>query len=275
MDIGITEIVAVGGLCVALVSLLRPEIYKLYNKLFHKPEIDIIKIGDLEVGYSGFGPTLSARCTLQAVNSDIFISDARLTLNKQKDNSFYRLDWMYFRDDKVDYINQVPHEIGSLTFPRGINLKQHKAEFINILFSDGKVRDEIQVELKRVKQAWFETRIKAQEEGILPFETGGAEPPVDFGLTLETLYNHFSLEKVHSNASQKMNRIFYWEEGRYSLKLEIFTSRPSNVFSKEWAFKLNREEAENLRLNIASLLRESCGLLQIPLFFAYPKYNDD
>ena len=76
-----------GSLIVAAVALVQPWVIGLWKKFFRPGTIDIHETGTIEVGYSGFGPTIGLRGTLRAVHRDQFVRDIQLAVAKLKDDS--------------------------------------------------------------------------------------------------------------------------------------------------------------------------------------------
>ena len=49
-----------------------------------------------------------------------------------------------------------------------------------------------------------------------------------------TTYDTFSKTPVHVDAFANLDRLCYWEPGRYELKMTVETSRPERTFSRRW-----------------------------------------
>lgn len=64
---------------IALLALLRPDIERVLQGRKVTP-IEMHPAGRLEVGFSNFGPTIGVQGTLQAIDTDRFISSGRVTV---------------------------------------------------------------------------------------------------------------------------------------------------------------------------------------------------
>src|SRR5438552_10322360 len=90
-----------GSLIVAVVALIQPWVIALWRRFFRPGTIDIHETGTIEVGYSGFGPTIGLRGTLRAVHRDQFVRDIQVAIAKVKDGSKHSFEWVVFRAEKL------------------------------------------------------------------------------------------------------------------------------------------------------------------------------
>src|SRR5687767_14744653 len=89
-----------GSLVIATAALVQPWLLALWRR--RSGTIDVYETGGaVEVGYSGFGPTVGLRGTLRAAHRDQFIRDIRVTIVKKRDGSTHVFDWLVFKAEKI------------------------------------------------------------------------------------------------------------------------------------------------------------------------------
>lgn len=86
------------------------------------------------------------------------------------------------------------------------------------------------------------------------------------------LYGEFFKTSEHVNAYNGLNRLCYWEPGKYRLQMIVQSYRPDRIHTRLWHFELTRTDAEALRLNTLKILQEACGQYFGVYHFAFPKY---
>ncbi|MCP3959839.1 MAG: hypothetical protein GY719_18480 [bacterium] len=116
-----------------------------------------------------------------------------------------------------------------------------------------------------VKSAW---RHFYQRPTLFPHPTGTIE--IGFGNFGPSIGVMGTLE-----AYQTLQRMRYWEAGRYRLELRVSTSHPNAIHSTAWNFELDDSQANNLRLNIIKVLQDLCIQPYGQYNFAYVQYQDE
>ena len=259
-----------GTLAIATIALVQPWLLGLWKTFVRKGMIDIHETGTIEVGYSGFGPTIALYGTLRAINRDQFVQNIELHVIKLKDSSRHKFEWGLFRSEKFTVGGK---QETSLELPTGFMLTTAQPYRYNILFSDSLVQSEIRPLINELTNSWTKTLFdeggrSATEQGVNPI--GGL---VQSQQVLKALYDKFSKQDVHIKAFTALDRLCYWEPGKYSLEMCVNTFRPSGSFVKQWSFELSREDSERLRLNAIIVILEICGRPFGQYNFANVKFN--
>lgn len=90
-----------GSLIVAVVALAQPWAFAFYRRFFRPGQVDIYETGNIEIGFSGFGPTIGLYGTLRALNRESFARSIDLRLVRLKDRAEHRFSWALLRSEKL------------------------------------------------------------------------------------------------------------------------------------------------------------------------------
>lgn len=246
----------VGTLVIALIALIQPWFIALYKRIFGKGKINIYESGNIEIGYSVWGPTIGINGTLRCVNRDIFVYSMNLEIVKNKDKSKHQFEWGLFRSQKLT----LKGEEGEFELPYGFMLITTQPKRYNISFIDTKTREEMNTSMIKLTSEWNTLLSKSI--------------PLGQELRTQKYSNEFSKLSAHTEAFSKIDRLCYWEPSEYDITLKVMTSKPDQTFEKKWKFNLNEEQVKLLRLNVIKILADCCSIPLYPLStFAYSKYE--
>jgi hypothetical protein len=254
-----------GTLSAAILALIQPWLLLAWRRLFRQGSVEIYETGTIEVGYSAFGATIGLHGTLRARDGDFFIRSARLEILKEKDQSRHCLDWGAFRSSKL--VIGRPEEM-TLELPAGFMLLATNPHRYNIQFHDVSLQDEIRPILDQLSAAWVKAIIDyISDPNLDPLsrdqEMRGSWPSV---------YALFSPSPEHVGAYTRLDRLCYWEPGRYRLTLHVETARPDRRFPRRWSFTLSENDCQSLRLNSLKIVQESCSQYFGQYNFAYVRH---
>jgi hypothetical protein len=255
-----------GPLIVAVIALGQPWAIALWQRFFRQGTIDIHETGSIEIGYSNFGATIGLNGTLRAVHRDQFVRSVELVLTKLKDSSRHVLEWGVFRSQKISLTGSGE---AFIELPAGFMLTTAQPQRYNIQFYDTAVQQEMSPHVVEVQREW-------QKE----FMNLGIGKLLELGVDAETIsgrvneaYAKFSATRSHVNAYTALDRLCYWEPGRYSLLMRVNTARPERSFTEAWTFELSEEESNTVRFNAVSIVQAACGRASGEFQFAYAKYQ--
>lgn len=256
-----------GGLIVAGVALIQPWAIATWSRFLRRGNIHIFQTGTLEIGFSQLGPTIGVNGTLKAEHRDLFVEKVDVEIIRQKDSSRHRFEWSLLRGHQVTIAQpqNVTVEIAS-----GFMLRPAQPHRYSILFTDLAAQEEINSLLYPVAHAWQQSRNRAMAQGSQP-SPGPAEAAA---LSVQQAYDEFARTSEFNDAWSKIGRVCYWEPGRYSIVVTVYTFKPDRQFQRKWSFELTPEESEMLRRNVLSILGFGCGFQDWTWNFAFPKYQD-
>ena len=228
---GISDWLAIASLLISGVALFRPEMEKALTKFvggvkFYPP-------GEIQVGYTGFGPTITFTTVLSSGYGTVFLHDMSLVVTKLSDRSIHRLPWKVFR--KLNYLDLSKSELEPAA---AITLTDAATHKLNILFSDQDAVARLNP-LAEALQADMFARAKEKWKTV---------PEKDSGE-----FQRFS-EAYRSNKGAEISafvmglaREFYWESGSYALDIQFFISGRLKPIKYSYAFSLTSEDERNLR----------------------------
>jgi hypothetical protein len=258
-----------GTLIVAVIALIQPWILAFYRRFFSLHLVDIYETGNMEIGFSKFGPTLGLHGTLRAVNRDLFIRSMDLKLIRLKDRAEHNYSWGLFRSERL---STTSGQDTTLQICSGFMLTQDSPFSYNIQFWDRDVQEELRTHLEALRTAWTQAFIEAGGQPLLEPGADLAAVAGEVQTATQNLFKTFSHSSHCVQAYNGIQRLCYWEPGRYLLEISVNTSRPDGAHSRSWEFVLSQAEVEALRLNSVKILEEACGQLFGVYNFAYPKY---
>jgi hypothetical protein len=238
-----------GALIVAGLALIQPWVITVWRKILGT--VDIFETGRIEIGYALIGPTIGLNGTLRAVRTDQFVQGIELKIVRLKDGAQYSLKWAYLRPPKLSLGGQDT----SAELPSGFLLNTVQPFRYNIVFSDIKRQTEMEGHLTHVAQAWgteWSSSGLQDSFSIMP-----QAPQIQ--RAVNELYKRFTNSTAYKDAVAELNRILYWEPGRYHLEMQVHTARPCRSFTHQWTFEISKEGSDNLRQNIAYVLSTACG----------------
>ena len=95
------------------------------------------------------------------------------------------------------------------------------------------------------------------------------------GELIHSMYkDKFSNTTTHINAYTNIDRLYYWEAGRYSITMIINSSYKNQTYEMRWPFSLNQDEVKSMRLNSFNIIHEGLTITApFPYNFAYAKYE--
>lgn len=241
---------------IAIVALVQPWLYWLYKKYGKGGHLDVHRTGQLEVGFSYFGPTLGLQGTLRAVDRDFFVSRMLLVLVRDADNARHEFEWGAFRPPQL-LLGEPKDPVET---PAGFMLQPLAPRRYNILFIDTQTRSSVLQLAERLSRGWAES-------------VHTAAVPHD---SIRQHYEQvFSRQPLHIDTFSALERLIYWEPGSYTVRLTIQCTRPNRTFTDVFKFSLTPEDVASLRLNKLTVL--AAAVDQVPTGwrwnFASPRYE--
>lgn len=253
-----------GALTVAGIALLQPWVGYVWRRYFRRGAVRVFETGNIEIGFSAYGPTIGLLGTMRCVQRDLFVQRMQLLVEREKDRARHEFDWVVFRSEKIS-----GSEPASLEIPHAFMLTTTLPRPYNIQFHDAVAQKDMRTVLSALTEAWntqFQAAAK-QDARMLVAD------PAQAGEIRRALYEQFSQSMEHVKAYAALNRVFYWEPGGYTVSLRITTGDPDRTHVQQWRFVLQDADADALRLNIIPSMRDT---LQVPppgfYNFAYPEY---
>lgn len=249
---------------VATLALIQPWLIGFYNKVFKKGKVDIYPSGNIEIGFSEFGPTIAIQGTILATNRDVFINNIQLKIKKLKNNEEHNFNWVAFRSPQIN-IGQSSTQ--PIEWPASFIVNTFQPHRYVIVFSDIDIWNEIRV---LVESCIKEVQTLIQKYPYLLEEVMGQ---VSRSEALEM----YLKSGAYQRAYDVINRLLYWEKGDYELTIIVNTDKPRRSLKFFYRFQLTEQDFESLRLNVITIIQNPflIALRQNPwiYYFAYTSYK--
>ena len=245
-----------GSLIIATTALLMPAVIAIWKKFFRAGSVDIYETSLFDVTFGNWGPSIGLRGTLRAVHRDQFVRAIDLTVTKEKDGSTHHFDWILFRAEKITGLGT---EDTSAEIASGFMLLTTQPHRYSILFSDTAHLAEVKPLVDELVNEWTEYKTAPAQMAALSQH--------------RDIYQPFSTLPIHVRTFTALDRLMYWEPGRYSLEMRVHTTRPERTFTRNWTFEITKAESDRLRLNSVVLCNVACDQPST-YFFVNPKYEE-
>lgn len=256
-----------GSLIVAALALSQPWCISIWKKLFRPGKITLYETGKIEIGYSNYGPTIGLMGAIRAHDRDQFIGDILLRVSKLKDQSVHDFSWVFFRERAVTHGQATgTGENLELKAPFGFMAKRENPTNFDILFNDKNVFEEVQERLKKVQELW---NAKLLENKVYGNQNTDAEALQKASELFQTMGS----EHLVHEATKDLDRLNYWDKGKYRLRIEVQTAEPDRVFTKEFSFSLTRNDLADLRKNTTLTILDVCAQPLASYYFSYVSYE--
>lgn len=231
---------------IAIVALSQPLGIYLWARYLRQGQIDIFETANVEVGFVGIGATIALQGTLRAVHQDQFVTSIKLRMVRLKDNAERSFDWVMFRAQKV-----TAGTAQELEVPAGFMMTTQSPRRYNIQFVDLDSQNEMRPHLARLQEGW--------KQQFAQLNLGNLVGTTNYQPAVSAAFAEFATEPLFVEVYGALQRLCYWEPGRYSLEMNVATSRPSRTFSRTWGFTLTDERCQALRLNSIEVAQAACG----------------
>lgn len=254
-----------GVLILASIGVVQYWIIAIYNKWLRKGSINIYKSGTIILGYDYFsGANITLSGTIRSFNKEIFINRIYLKVIRLEDKAEHNFDWQAFKAFNLFILdNSIP----KIELPTGFIVTQKVPYRFNILFNDRELIEKLKSEYKKYIDEWnkYYNELKIIEN---KFQAVKVRVQKQFEL-IEKFRKCVTRTEVYS----KLNDLFYWKDGEYSIDFFIQTSKPDKVYKEQYKFVITEEESKNLKLNVISILELPIAnyLNNKPPFFNYPQ----
>lgn len=265
----IVTIKELGPWVVSLIALIQVWVIALWKR-YRKGKIEIYETGNIEIGYSNFGPTIGLIGTLNCLHREVFIKRISLIVVRKKDNATHNFSWTAFRDNQFTLSGNEPRK---LEIASSFLLTLSAPHKYNIVFTENAFIAESKHLVGSLQMKWSEflsNQLKELEKNPdFNIESMAKQP-----LLAQSLFNEFSKLKEVTDVFSTLNNVFYWMEGEYELTLNVEPANSKRTFKKTWNFTLSSEDSDGLRLNVVPMLRTICGFNEV-FNFSYPEYQDN
>lgn len=242
---------------VAFAALVQPWLLALWRRLFRSGALDIYEAAKIEFGFSTYGPTIGLIGSFRSLHKDMFVHWVRVQLIKERDGSVHEFEWKAFRTPKMSFGTTAGQltEV-SLEVPFSFMVSPLQPHRFNILFSDEAAVQPAHQIVEKLQQEWL-SRIQKFD---LPNLGPNSSMQPDMIKKLRRAFSDLSASQTYTEAADVLNKLNYWEAGKYQLTLSLQTARPNRSITKTWTFTIVETELSKLETNVTSILEEVCRM---------------
>lgn len=238
---------------ISLLALVRPELEALYKRFV--TEVVLHPRDRLEIGFSGYGPSVGITGSIQSVSNDSLIRDINLKLVRLSDNKTHRFSLGFSRIRKITQQGETAEAELATAF----TIKRGESRSIDFMFLDSSTQKRFDPELVTLREAWQNASIA----------DGHIADLIKSNEVLSAV-NEFQNEQapIVDQSFKALERAFYWEAGKYNLSLNIITSNPEKAHTFSCNFEIGDKESETLMNNFTKIMLSLTGFPAIS--FEYP-----
>lgn len=256
------------------VAIVQPWVIGLWKRYLRRGTITPYVTGFIELGFSEYGPTIGIDGTLRALHKDVFVKAIEVLLTKHRDQSKHTFEWLAFRSHRAS-VAGASEATDFVEAPSGFMVTPNTPRRVCIVFSDVETRQLIQKQLAAALANFWEHRRSE------PFQRLDQRFLLDDAQVLQLLQGltkQYQQDATHVNAYTAIDRICYWEAGKYEVELRVHSARPDQTFTERWAIELGEEQAKQLHVNVVNMLDNplytTAGLSTPQFFFASAPYQE-
>jgi hypothetical protein len=235
--------------------------------------LELYESGQIEVGFSTFGPTLGLFGTLRALHQEMFVSNIQVHVTRESDSSIREFQWAAFRPNTITLAPAAQQPL-SFETASGFMVSQNAPRRFNIFFIDPVTQGLVGGALMKAWDAFSKIRAQIGFEDIAQL---AYVDPARAKEKLTALAEEYTRHPGQLEAYNRLGKLCYWQAGTYRLAATIGTTRPDRSFQRSWRFEVSEADAHQLELNIIAMLwariDAESGKPGRPYFFAYPKYE--
>lgn len=241
IEMDINNWIGLGGVIIAIIALLRPEITEKYRS--YKSKLVFHPASKIEIGYSEHGPTIGIYGTFFATHQPIIIEKINIQISRERDKATYKFRWLAFRS-----LKPYSQQINEIEVASAFIVNPMVPEKRNIMLHDTETLENFKDQILEIRNLYSDFLTK------LPDSDKILKDEIKFSMFQENHKENFI------KAFASINNYFYWDQGIYNGQLYFRASGTQNKFAHEFKFSISEEESKRLRLNTISIIKSSCFL---------------
>lgn len=213
---------------IALMAFFRPNL----ERLLFPGNINIYKIGVIELGCNYMGPIMKLRGSLIALNTEYVINNIKLKVTRADGEwNIFELD--YFITGKMSINRTIHNEITKTQeefheWPYPFQLPTTRPHNYYMRFYDISVFNIIKNDYGKLVNNWRSLIYENKK------------------INTNELYKRFKQSALYLEYSEELKKNFFWKEGDYLIDILVETSY-GKIFNKKYSFKITKEHSKKIR----------------------------
>lgn len=241
-----------GALILAVFAIVQVWIIALWKKFIWTGKIDILNSGWIEIGFSGWGPTISLNGSLRARRKEVFVKDISLSVTRESDGANLDLQWAAFKSPQIKLGDPTSTTV---ELPSGVNVRTDQPLRYSYVFCNKTILSQIQRRLAPIQAECKEYGQSKQDKILRALSKSNAVQAI----VLEQIFEEYiDTSEIFEPVLRFHESTNWWEVGKYRLRINVNASIPDKIFSKEWSFVLDEDACSSLKENSMATMREIC-----------------
>jgi len=242
-------------LWIALAALVQPWVIALYKRFVLRGRLRVYEVGNIEIGFSSFGPTIGILGSLNASQRDVFVKGAEIVVVREKDQAQAGFRWFVQRPFtwKTEGVHTEVQPASAIA------VKKDSSVNFSTLFTLPGFAEEHAAVAGAFTTAWNESELSKADTQ-------------DTAARLVLLSKFSEVSPTPAKLWEQMLGTFFWQPGDYTMTLSVLAEKPTPAFTKRWRFRLSADDTNLLKGNITMIVRTLAGI-EADFKFAYPQYD--
>lgn len=257
-----------GGHALGFLGLAQVWAIALWKRFFIRGQLAVYETANIELGFSGFGPTVTLLGTLRASHKDVFVRRMRVRVIRKSDKAEHTFTWRAFRPSSVTL---GAKDQQSLEIAGSFLVSTRAPRQYNVFFASAAFGSQYEAYVQPLRDKWYgfvDEKVREVNQNLAGQISRVLENPA---LSAE-LFDQFMKAGHATELHTAVSNGFFWHAGSYELEFKVETDRSREDITRRWQFTLLPDDEKNFRLNIITLIRELCNL-PIVYSFAYKDYS--
>jgi len=255
---------------VAFFALVQPWLLAFWRRVFNRGTLEIYEAATIEIGFGGFGPSIGLMGTLRAIHKDMFVQSISLHVVKETSLASHDFEWRAFRDPKLSFAPRSGQSAEVLfQVPTGFTVSSLQSHRFNVVFSDQAAVQPAVPIFQKLQQEWIS---RTQKLDLQTSDLNTLRQPAVVA-KLRRALSDLSVSPTYEEAVNTLNKLNYWEAGKYHLTMIVQTARPHKTVKESWSFTIPENESLNLQNNVVLTVQEALVPSGVELGFIYVAYD--
>ncbi|MFT4039797.1 MAG: hypothetical protein QM692_16590 [Thermomicrobiales bacterium] len=244
------------ALFLSAIALAQPWAVDWWKRRYCQGTVTVHPTKWNQIGYGVAGPTIRLIGNIRAIEREQFVQSMTLEVKRAKNSATNNFEWRFFNLDMLAY---QPAQNWRQELPMGFMVAPVQSYRYDITFGDAKIEEE---EMRPLLQGIWDMWNHQWLSSLQTF-TDIAENNFDQSLiatVTQQVQDAFLNSQEYRDAVVELERLSFWEQGSYDLRLTIHLADPDKTVSVDSSFEITKEEANGFRVNAELIGLGAIGL---------------
>lgn len=257
-----------GGHILGFLGLAQVWVIALWRRFVSRAKLEVHPTANIEIGFSGFGPTVTLLGTLRAREKGVFVREMRVRVVRDRNRAEHEFTWRAFRPSSISIGAQAQQ---TLEIASSFLVSPESPHRYNVFFASAAFASEYQSDVQPLRDEW-QRFVEQKIRQVNPNLVGQIGRVLENPALSSQLFSEFNTAGHATDLHARLSNHFFWHAGTYRLHFTAETDGRLGPVARSWRFELTPAEESALRLNIIAVIRELC-FLPVVYNFAYKPYQ--